>query len=101
MFCYKIASCAITRRLEKVIDKVIGRNQKAYSSKKNITSVLLNVVNMIHTTKTEKKSALMVAIDFRKAFDSINHSFIDTCLKTLGKVSENGCKSFSQTGKHT
>ena len=25
----------------------------------------------------------MVAIDFRKAFDSINHSFIDTCLKTL------------------
>ena len=80
---YKIASGAITRRLEKVIDKVIGRNQKAYSSKKNITSVLLNVVNMIHTTKTEKKSALMVAIDFRKAFDSINHSFIDTCLKTL------------------
>ena len=80
---YKIASGAITRRLEKVIDKVIGRNQKAYSSKKNITSVLLNVINMIHSTKKEKKSALIIAIDFRKAFDSINHSFIDTCLKTL------------------
>ena len=80
---YKIASGAITRRLEKVIDKVVGRNQKAYSSKKNITSVLLNVINMIHTTTREKRSALMVAIDFRKAFDSINHSLIDTCLKTL------------------
>ena len=80
---YKIASGAITRRLEKVIDKVVGRNQKAYSSKKNITSVLLNVINMIHTTTREKRSALMVANDFRKAFDSINHSFIDTCLKTL------------------
>jgi len=80
---YKIASGAITRRLEKVIDKVIGRNQKAYSSKKNITSVLLNVINMIHSTQKEKKSALIIAIDFRKAFDSINHSFIDTCLKTL------------------
>ena len=80
---YKIASGAITRRLEKVIDKVVGRNQKAYSSKKNITSVLLNVINMIHATTREKRSALMVAIDFRKAFDSINHSFIDTCLKTL------------------
>ena len=31
---YKIAFGAITRRLERVIDKVIGRNQKAYSSKK-------------------------------------------------------------------
>ena len=31
---YKIASGAITRRLEKVIDKVVGKNQKAYSSKK-------------------------------------------------------------------
>ena len=80
---YKIASGAITRRLEKVIDKVVGKNQKAYSSKKNITSVLLNVINMIHATTREKRSALMVAIDFRKAFDSINHSFIDTCLKTL------------------
>ena len=33
---YKIASGAITRRLESVIDKVIGRNQKAYSSKKTL-----------------------------------------------------------------
>ena len=38
---------------------------------------------MINSTKQAKKSALMIAIDFRKAFDSINHSFIDTCLKTL------------------
>ena len=80
---YKIASGVITRRLESVIDKVIGRNQKAYSSKKNITSVLLNIINMINSTKQSKKSALIIAIDFRKAFDSINHSFIDTCLKTL------------------
>ena len=38
---------------------------------------------MINSTKQAKKSALIIAIDFRKAFDSINHSFIDTCLKTL------------------
>merc|ERR1712240_672655 len=64
---YKIASGAITRRLESVIDKVIGRNQKAYSSKKNITSVLLNVIPLLDSTKQSKKSALIIAIDFRKA----------------------------------
>ena len=80
---YKIASGVITRRLDKVINKVIGRQQKAYSKVKNITSVLLNVINMIEEAGRSKKSALLVAIDFRKAFDSINHDFIDTCLETF------------------
>ena len=80
---YKIASGVITRRLDKVINKVIGRHQKAYSREKNITSVLLNIINMIDEAGKSKRSALLIAIDFRKAFDSINHSFIDTCLDTL------------------
>ena len=80
---YKIASGVITRRLDKVINKVIGRQQKAYSKVKNITSVLLNVINMIEEAGKSKRSALLVAIDFRKAFDSINLNFIDTCLETF------------------
>ena len=80
---YKIASGVITRRLDTVINKVIGRQQKAYSREKNITSVLLNVINMIEEAVKSRKSALLIAIDFRKAFDSINHSFIDTCLETF------------------
>ena len=78
---YKIASGAITRRLETVIEKVIGRQQKAYSRKKNITSVLLNVISMIHSSRASGRSGLIVAVDFKKAFDSLNHSFIDSCLK--------------------
>ena len=84
---YKIASGAITRRLETVIEKVIGRQQKAYSRKKNITSVLLNVINMIHSSRSSKRSSLIIAVDFRKAFDSLNHSFIDTCLEALDNSS--------------
>ena len=81
---YKIASGVITRRLDKVINKVIGRQQKAYSKVKNITSVLLNIINMIEQAGKTKRSGLLVAIDFKKAFDSINHSFIDSCLETFG-----------------
>ena len=50
---------------------------------KNITSILLNVFNMIEEAGKSRKFALLVALDFRKAFDSINHSFIDSCLETL------------------
>lgn len=80
---YKIASGVITRRLESVIEKVLGRQQKAYSRKKNITSVLMNVINMIHSSRESKRSSLIIAVDFRKAFDSLSHSFIDTCLEEL------------------
>ena len=80
---YKLASGVITRRLESVIEKVLGRQQKAYSRKKNITSVLLNVINMIHSSRDSKRSSLIIAVDFRKAFDSLSHSFIDTCLQEL------------------
>ena len=65
---YKIASGVITRRLDTVINKVIGRQQKAYSREKNITSVLLNVINMIEEAVKSKRSALLIAIDFKKAF---------------------------------
>ena len=80
---YKIASGAIRRRLKTLIEKVIWRQQKAYSRKKNITSVLLNVISMIHSCRSSKRSSLIIAVDFRKAFDSLNHSFIDTCLEAL------------------
>ena len=69
---YKIASGAITRRLKTVIEKVIGRQQKAYSRKKNITSVLLNVISMIHSSRASGRSGLIVAVDFKKAFNSLN-----------------------------
>ena len=35
-------------------------------------------------TITKKESALILLIDFKKAFDSINHTFIFNTLKTLG-----------------
>ena len=38
---------------------------------------------MIHTSKSTKRSSIIFAVDFRKAFDSLNHSFIDTCLEAL------------------
>ena len=39
---------------------------------------------MIHFCNSQKKAAFILLLDFRKAFDSINHSYIDNCLKLYG-----------------
>ena len=67
---YKIASGVITRRLETVIEKVIGRQQKAYSRIKNIGSVLINLLNTMNYANKRKFETMILSINFKKAFNS-------------------------------
>ena len=80
---YKMASGAITRRLETKIESLIGPHQVAYSKKRNITTVLINTISAIKEAKKQDEKYLLVSIDFAKAFDSIGHGFIDTVLSLL------------------
>ena len=80
---YKMASGAITRRLQTVIENVIGIQQKAYSQKRNIGSVMINLLNLMDEVNKKKINCLILSIDFKKAFDSIDHRFIDSCLHLL------------------
>ena len=61
----------------------MGKQQKAYINKNNIGSCIVNL-NMMHHVNKAEKLALILLIDFKKAFDSIDHSFMETVLKTLG-----------------
>ena len=81
---YKLASCAITQRIKPAVESIIGRQQKAYIKHNNIGSCIINIINLIKHTIKNKKSALILLIDFRKAFDSISHNFIHNTLKALG-----------------
>ena len=81
---YKLASCAITQRIKPAVESIIGRQQKAYIKHNNIGSCIINLINLIRHTIKNKKSGLILLIDFRKAFDSISHTFIHNTLKSLG-----------------
>ena len=80
---YKIGSGAITRRISKVYEKIVGPHQCAYSKARNISSVPINVLNAISHCIRNKEKALVIACDFRKAFDSISHTFIEHVLELL------------------
>ena len=76
--------CAITQRIKPAVQTIIGRQQKAYLQHNNIGSCIINLINLIkHTAKT-KQAGLILLIDFKKAFDSISHTFIENTLKILG-----------------
>ena len=81
---YKLASCCITKRIKPVVELLIGKQQKAYITSNNIGSCILNLVNMINNVNNKRKAALIMLIDFKKAFDSIDHRFIDHSLKLVG-----------------
>ena len=79
---YKLASCAITQRIKPAIESIIGRQQKAYIKHNNIGSCIINLINLIRHTISNKKSGLILLIDFKKAFDFISHIFIHNTQST-------------------
>ena len=61
----------------------MGRQQKAYIGNNNIGSCLINLINMITHCNTSKTNALILLIDFKKAFDSLSQDFMQSSLKML------------------
>ena len=60
---------------------LIGSQQKAYVNNNVIGSCIINLINMIKHVNERKLNAIILLIDFKKAFDSIDHGFISTALR--------------------
>jgi hypothetical protein len=81
---YKIISRVINHRLGTVIDKVTGRGQKAYNSRRYIQEVIINLSNTINYCIQKNKSGVIISIDQQKAFDSILHGFCNEAYRFFG-----------------
>jgi len=73
---YKIISRALAERLKQVMDKITQVGQKGYSSSKQCQEVLINIIDSIHTCKSNGKTGALISLDIRKAFDTISHDFL-------------------------
>ena len=78
---YKIFSKAYTQRLKKVIDKLTSNSQKAYSSTKVISEAILNILEYTKKAEIEGKNLVLLAIDIKKAFDSVSPEYLSEILK--------------------
>ena len=78
---YKIVSGVLTNRLNTVVEKITSIVQKGFSREKNIMEIIIKVSNYLNVCKQEKIDALLMCVDFKKAFDSVNFDYILECLK--------------------
>ena len=59
--------------------KVIGQQQKAELPGNLIESCIINILNLMKHTNRKKIESLILLINFRKAFNSLSHNYIDGC----------------------
>jgi len=65
-----------------VLPEIIHHNQNAYVKGRTIFDAVRTIDDIISLTASKNISSLLVAIDFEKAFDSVNWNYLK---KTLEK----------------
>jgi exonuclease III len=81
---YKILSRAINERLKKIVNRVCSRAQKGYNNKRYVQEVLINVCDTMAYCKKNGINGCLLALDMAKAFDSIDHAFLQEVYKFYG-----------------
>ena len=68
----KLASKTLAKRLEKVLPEVINLNQNAFVKGRIIFDAVRTIDDVIEYARYKDIPGILVAIDFEKAFDSLN-----------------------------
>ena len=70
----KIASTTLAKRLENVLPEIIHFDHSAFVKGRTIFDAIRTIDDVIEHTMNRDISWILVAIDFEKAFDSVNFS---------------------------
>ena len=72
----KIAAKTVAKRLETVLPNLIHSDQTGFVKGRYIGENIRLISNVLDLTKDQKIPGILVALDFRKAFDSLEWPFI-------------------------
>jgi hypothetical protein len=78
---YKLISGIVAKRLEKYLTKIIGRAQKGFLKQKSIHTCTANIITCISQSWVEREECGILCVDFKKAFDSVEHAAIRMVLE--------------------
>ena len=73
---YKILAKSLALRLQKVIKSVILDDQVGYIKGRNISTIVRLIDDVIEYIQVNNKTGAVVALDYTKAFDTINKKFL-------------------------
>ena len=77
---YKIIAKVIAMKIKMFLPMIIHTDQSAYVKGRYIGENLIKILTIIELLNDEDIPALLISIDFEKAFDHVEWNFIDKCL---------------------
>ena len=80
---YKILTKVLATRMKKVLPFVIHHNQTGFIEGRRIVDSIRIIQDIMNYTKNNNLGGMLLFIDFEKAFDSINWTFMLQALKCL------------------
>jgi hypothetical protein len=81
---YKLITKVLTIRVEPFADKLINKAQTAFLKGRNILSGIMCLHEIIHETKRRKEVGVILKLDFEKAYDKVNWSFLFEYMEMRG-----------------
>ncbi|MEK6264144.1 MAG: reverse transcriptase family protein [Clostridium sp.] len=81
---YKIIAKILANRLKPVLPTLINNDQLAYVQDRIIGENLRIVKDIMDYTSLHNMSGILMLVDFEKAFDSLNRTFLDYTLDQYG-----------------
>lgn len=80
---YKIIAKVLARRMKSVMEKLIGESQSAFLVGKNILGGAVILNEILEEARRNKRSRLILKVDFAKAHDSIDWSYLFEMLRLM------------------
>ena len=82
--CLKVITKLLANRLQRVILRIIHRNQYGFLKGRTIQDCLAWAFEYIYQCQASKKDIVLLKLDFSKAFDTIDHTAMLTIMKNMG-----------------
>ena len=77
---YKIASKTLAKRIENVLPKLVHPDQTGFMKGRYIGENIRLICDVMEYTVVEKKGGILVSLDFKKAFDTLEWQFVKKIL---------------------
>ena len=78
---YKIIAFVIANRIKKIIGKIVSEDQTAYIEGRFIGCNARFLIDLIEYSDKYNEGGILLSIDFKKAFDSLNWNFMTQVLR--------------------
>jgi len=81
---FKIFTKVLANRLTVVADKVVRKSQTTFMPGRNILEGVVILHETVHELHKKKKNGVILKLDFEKAYDKVNWSFVQQTMRMKG-----------------